>query len=59
MGEKNKVREMLDGIVGDIIIFLKGEEKPENNPPLYTKEELKELYSVKKDVERTVNARKT
>jgi len=41
-----------DGI-NSAIIFLKGEKKLESShKPLYTKEELKELYSIKKDREK-------
>lgn len=54
MPEKNKVREMLDNILNDVIVFLKGEkrENPFKNQPLYTKEELKQLYGIKKDIEK-------
>lgn len=51
--EKSKIRQAIDNIANSVIIFLKGEEeqKFDPQPPLYTKEEKKELYSIKKDIE--------
>jgi len=53
MVEKNDVRKFIDGIIGDVIVFLKGEKSEEKSQiPLYTKEEKKELYSIKHDLEK-------
>lgn len=53
--KENLVRKALDNLKEGLtktIIFLKGEEKFQSQPPLYTPEELKELYGIKKDIER-------
>jgi hypothetical protein len=51
--EKSKIRQVIDGIANNVIIFLKGEEEEfDSQPPLYTKEEKKELFSIKKDLEK-------
>ena len=52
MAEKSKIREVLDNLVDGVIIWLEGEEKPLQDPPLYTREEKMELYGIKKDIER-------
>ena len=56
MEEKSKVREAIDSIkkIGDAIIFLKNElfgEEPAR-PRLYTEEEMRALYNIKKDLDR-------
>lgn len=54
MTEKNKVREILDNILNEVIVFLKNE-KPKvlpRNQPLYTDKELKQLYNIKKDIDK-------
>jgi hypothetical protein len=52
--EKSKIRAMVDSLINGAIVWLQGEleEKPDQQPPLYTKEEKKELYSIKKDIEK-------
>ena len=50
MSLKDKIVDMIN----EVIVFLKGEEDNPNEPlrPLYTNEELKEMYSIKKDIEK-------
>ena len=50
--EKSKVRRMIDSMKNDVIIFLKKPFREESRygKPLYSKEELKELYGIKKDI---------
>lgn len=49
MSLQDKIKSTFD----EVIIFLKGEESPpKSQQPLYTKEELRELYGIKKDIEK-------
>ena len=49
MSLKDKIKSAFD----EAIIFLKGEESSEKpQQPLYTKEEKKQLYGIKKDIEK-------
>ena len=49
MSLQDKIKSAFD----EVIVFLKGEESSEKpQQPLYTKEELKELYSIRKDIEK-------
>ena len=50
--KKSKVREAIDSLVSDAIIFLKGEKKLHERLPLYTQEELDQLYCIKKDIQK-------
>ena len=51
--KKSKVRIAIDNLINDAIIFLKEpfEDKPPAIQKLYTEEEKKELYGIKKDLE--------
>ena len=47
------LQEKLKSTFDNVIIFLKGEESEKKSQiPLYTKEEKRELYNIKKDIER-------
>uniref|UniRef100_A0A6M3Y318 Uncharacterized protein n=1 Tax=viral metagenome TaxID=1070528 RepID=A0A6M3Y318_9ZZZZ len=50
MSLRDKVKDMINSSV----IFLKGEKRDQKSfiRPLYTKEELKELYNIKKSLEK-------
>jgi hypothetical protein len=52
--EKSKVRQAIDNLISGAIIWLHGEleEKPDSQPPLYTKEEKDEMFKIKKDIEK-------
>lgn len=52
MSEKSKIRKAVDSLIEGVIIFLEGERKYEERRPLYTREELDELYGIKKDIQR-------
>jgi hypothetical protein len=51
--QQNKGRALVDAFEKAVIVFLKGEcEDQESSRPLYTKEEKRALYGIKKDIER-------
>lgn len=47
------LQEKLKSTFDEVIVFLKGEKSEEKSQiPLYTKEEKKELYNIKKDIDK-------